>query len=114
MIKFRDLQNKVYSGKTCIRFEYALMVNDQYVIARFERQMKSEHAPNEWNMQIIFGRMRNKDSEVYNFGYVMPKTTVPLELVCATGLKYFQLHIKEEVQAKSNLDFMLGDILQGM
>lgn len=114
MIKFKDLQNRVYRGKTCVLFEYALMVDDQYVVARFERQMKTTSMPNEWNMQIIFGRMRNKDSEVYNFGYVMPKDNVPLELICATGLKYFQLHIKEEIQAKSNLDFELGEILQGM
>lgn len=114
MIKFKDLQNRVYSGKTCIRFEYGIMVDDQYVVARFEKQTKPTSIPNEWNMQIIFGRMRNKDSEVYNFGYVMPKDNVPLELICATGLKYFQLHIKEEIQAKSNLDFELGDILTGM
>ena len=44
----------------------------------------------------------------------MPKDNLPLELICATGLKYFQLYLKEEIQAKSNLDFELGDILTGM
>lgn len=114
MIKFKDLQNRVYSGKICIRFEYGMMFNEQYVYAQFTRQTSPMAQPNEWNMQIIFGRTRDKDSEVYNFGYVMPKDNVPLELICATGLKYFQLHIKEEIQAKSNLDFELGEILQGM
>ena len=111
MIKFKDLQNRVYSGKQCVRFEYAIMVGDQYVYAQFQRQ---QSGCTEWNMQIIFGRTRGKDSEVYNFGYVMPKDNIPLELICATGLKYFQLHLKEEIQVKSNLDFELGDILQGM
>ena len=114
MIKFKDLQNRVYSGKTCVRFEYGMMVNDQYVYAQFQKQVGQTAQPNEWNMQIIFGRTRDKDSEVYNFGYVMPKDGLPLELIAATGLRYFQLHIKEEIQAKSNLDFELGEILQGM
>lgn len=114
MIKFKDLQNKVYSGKTCIRFEYAIMIGEQYVYAKFEKQTGHMAQPNEWNMQIIFGRTRDKDSEVYNFGYVMPKDGIPLELIAATGLKYFQLQLKEEIQAKSNLDFQLGEILQGM
>lgn len=112
MIKLRDLKNRVYSGKDCIRFEYEIAANEgNSVIARFEKQ-KTGLA--EWNMQIIFCRTRDKDSEVYNFGYVMPREGLPLELIAATGLKYLQLYIKEEVQAKSNLDFVLGEILQGM
>lgn len=112
MIKFKDLQNRVYSGKTCVRFEYGMMVNDQYVYAQFQRQ--ASETGQHWNMQIIFGRTRDKDSEVYNFCYVMPREGLPLELIAATGLKYFQLHLKQEIQAKSNLDFELGEILQGM
>ena len=114
MIKFKDLQNKVYSGKQCIRFEYTIRLdneNKSHAIARFERQLTK---PTEWKMQIIFDRTRDKDSEVYNFGYIMPRDGLPLELIAATGLKYFQLYIKEEVQAKSNLDFELGNILQDM
>ena len=32
----------------------------------------------------------------------------------ATGLKYFQLYLKEEIQTKSGYDFALGEILRGM
>ncbi len=114
MIKLKDLQNRVYSGKTCVRFEYAILVGERLVYARFAKQPNKESQPNEWNMEIILGRTRDKDSEVYNFGYVMPRDGLPLELIAATGLKYFQLHIKNEVQEKSNMDFELGNILQGM
>lgn len=114
MLTLKNLENRVYSGKQCIRFEYIIKLNnenkDQF-IASFKRQLTN---PTEWTMQIVFDRTRDKDSEVYNFGYVMPRDGLPLELIAATGLKYFQLHIKEEVQAKSNLDFELGNILQGM
>ena len=111
MIKLKDLQNRIYSGKTCIRFKYEIQIDDKTSVEAMFKRMDN---PNEWNMQIVFNRTRDKDSEVYNFGYIMPKDGLPLELIAATGLKYFQLYIKEEIQAKSNIDFMLGDILQGM
>lgn len=115
MLKLKDLQNRVYSGKTCVRFEYAIMIDNKNIVyAKFTRQMDERAQDNEWTMQIVFNRTRDKDSEVYNFGYIMPRDGLPLELIAATGLKYFQLYIKEEVQAKSNLDFILGDVLQGM
>lgn len=122
MLKLKDLQNRVYSGKECIRFECEIPYKKNYTLtARFER-MKSipedtTHATYSgagWTLQIIISRTRDKDTEVYNFGYIMPRNGLPLELIAATGLKYFQLYIKEEVQAKSNLDFELGNILQGM
>lgn len=113
MIKFGELKNKVYRNKECVQFEYGIPLNEgkHVYYAKFNRQ---ENNSLEWNMQIIFGRTRDKDSEVYNFGYIMPREGLPLELIAATGLKYLQLHIKEEVQAKSNLDFTLGEILTGM
>ena len=111
MIILKDLKNRVYSDKICTRFEYELIANEKRVIAYFDRDVENKA---QWNMQIIFGRTRDKDSEVYNFGYVMPKDNLPLELIAATGLRYFQLHIKEEIQAKSNLDFVLAEIIRGM
>lgn len=112
MLKFKDLQNRVYSGKDCIRFECVVPIDkEHHVLATFHKVVNNQ---NEWNMQVIFDRTRDKDSEVYTFGYVMPKHGLPLELIAATGLKYFQLYLKEEVQAKSNMDFELGNILQGM
>lgn len=110
MLRFKDLQNKVYSGKTCIRFECTIQVDDETSIeAMFKRVNATQ-----WNMQVIFGRTNEKDSEVYNFGYIMPKEGLPLELIAATGLKFFQLYLKQEVQTKSNMDFVLGNVLNDM
>ena len=69
---------------------------------------------NEWRMRIVLDKTRDADSQVYTFGYIMPKSNLPLELIAATGLKYFQLYLKEEIQTKSEYDFMLGDVLKGM
>lgn len=112
MIRLKDLQNRVYSGRNCIRFEYEFNVDqDHKVIANFK---KTSLDANIWKMRIILDRTRDKDSEVYNFEYALPKGTTPLELIAAIGLKYFQLYIKEEVQLKSNMDFVLGEIVEGV
>lgn len=118
MITLKDLQNRVYRDKECVKFEYGIPTDEKgnCVYAQFYKLLgKHEYERvEEWSMQIVFNRTRDKDSEVYTFGYVMPRKGLPLELIAATGLKYFQLHLKEEVQAKSNMDFELGNILQGM
>ena len=112
MIRLKDLQNRVYRGKDCVRFEYEFNVEeDKSVIAVFKRAGGKSSL---WTMEIVLPRTRDKDSEVYNFMYELPKSNVSLELVTAIGLKYFQLHIKEEVQLKSNMDFILGEIVEGV
>ena len=112
MIRLSDLQNRVYSGKVCMRFDYELKVgNNKTAIAMFKRAVEDA---NMWTMQLVLERTRDKDSEVYGFTYVLPKANVSLELIAATGLKYLQLHIKEEVQMKSDLDFTLGMITDGV
>ena len=119
MILSRDLKNRIYSGKNCMKFEYDLVdesksKDDQSrncFVARFERSNEDE---NEWNMLIVLKRTRDADSQVYNFGYVMPKSNLPLELIAATGLKYFQLYLQQEVQTKMDYDFVLSDVLRGM
>lgn len=110
MIRLKDLQNRVYSGKQCISFEFPLKISDELaVVAKFTTDLYCQ-----WNMQVVLPRTRDKDSDVYNFSYLMPKSNLPLELIAATGLKYFQLYLKQEIQTKSDLDFMLGEITSGM
>ena len=112
MLILSDLKNRVYSDKQCTRFECNIMMDKdskQEIEAVFKKV-----ALTEWRMQILIDGTRDKDTEVYNFRYIMPRSNLPLELIAATGLKYFQLYIKEEIQLKSSLDFELGEILKGM
>lgn len=67
-----------------------------------------------WNMRVVLPRDRDADSNVYNFCYQMPRDGLPVELIAATGLKYYQLYLKEEIQRKSNFDFVLGELLRDM
>lgn len=112
MLTLKDLNNRVYSGKICSEFSYNLKdeKGNQKLKANFCRGKEE----NEWQMCIVLDRTRYADSQVYTFGYIMPKSNLPLELIAATGLKYFQLYLKEEIQTKSEYDFMLGDVLKGM
>ena len=112
MIHLKNLMNRVYSGTSCIRFEYEFEIDqNKTIVAVFKRL--SDNA-NTWKMSIVLDRTRDKDSEVYNFMYALPKENVTLELVAAIGLRYFQLHIKEEVQKKSEMDFIIGEIIEGV
>lgn len=118
MLRMKNLLNRVYDGKRCIRFEVQIPVSDNHFqLAMFENvpNVVGDHdGSNVWQMRVIIDRDRDKDSDVYKFGYIMPKSGLPLELIAATGLKYFQLYLKNEVQQKSNMDFVLGTMLEGM
>lgn len=112
MLKLKDLTNRKYVEKQCKAFEYELKgeKDARILVAKFEVGANE----NEWSMQIVLDRTRDADSQVYKFDYVMPRNNLPLELIAATGLKYFQLYLKEEVQSKINIDFALGEKLEGM
>lgn len=112
MLKLKDLTNRQYVEKQCKAFEYELKSEKgaRIMVAKFEVGTNE----NEWSMQIVLDRTRDADSQVYKFDYVMPRANLPLELIAATGLRFFQLYLKEEVQSKINIDFSLGEKLEGM
>lgn len=119
MIKLKELTNRVYEGKDCIRFEYQVVQKEKKLddesrecfTALYRRSRKD---PKAWRMRVILPRDRDCDSQVYTFDYILPKENVDLALITAIGLKYFQLKMKEEVQKKSNWDFLLGEIVKDM
>ena len=112
MLTLKDLDNRVYSGKICSEFSYIL--KDDKGRPKFRANFVRGQEENEWQMQIVLDRTRDADSQVYKFDYVMPRANLPLELIAATGLRFFQLYLKEEVQSKINIDFSLGEKLEGM
>lgn len=116
MLKRKDLNMHTHIGRQCVGFDYIIDLSDKGMLrAEFSAcDTIPNLQPKEWRMRIIFDRTRDADSQVYNFDYIMPRTGLPLELIAATGLRYFQLYIKEEVQFKSDLDFVLGNIVEGM
>lgn len=67
-----------------------------------------------WEMRIILDKVKGSESQVYRVQYQLPRDGLPMELIAATGLRYFQECLKEEIQAKSNYDFVLGELLRDM
>ena len=116
MIKQKDLNLSTFVGRRCIGFSYKLKSEAQEIELKFSNtDYVSENESNkEWLMQVVMGRTRDADSQVYNFGYIMPRNNLPLELIAATGMRYFQLYLKEEIERKINIDFALGSVLEGM
>ena len=111
MIKQSDLVNRFNIGGVCVDFDYILEIKKSRIRFRFSRD---KDKPLIWDMMVVIKRTRDADSQVYNFSYQLPKAKMDLTMVAAIGIKYFQLYLKEEVQLKSNLDFTLGEITNGM
>lgn len=113
MLNLKELKNRELVDKQTVKFQYDLPVDagGPEITAQFERNKEN---PLVWRMRIIFGRTRDTDSQVYNFEYQLPKAGMELVMIAVIGLKYFQLHIKEEIQMKSIIDINLGEVLGGM
>lgn len=116
MIKLKDLELRSYVDKKCTSFSYTLKddKNEEAFTAKFTNTDHMSDQPKGWIMLIVLDRTRDADSQVYRFNYQMPKANLPLELIAATGLKFFQLYLKEEIQSKAAMDFLLGERLEGM
>ena len=112
MLTQKDIECKEYKGKELIAFKY--VQRDRDGNKEWEAQYNRGEQPNEWNMTVVLGRTRDADSQVYHFGYIMPKSKLPIELVAATGLKYFQLYLKQELEQKIAIDFEIGEITDGV
>lgn len=117
MIKLKELINRIHKGKDCVGFEYRVIDNardkDDPERYCFEAKWRKTDIST-WVMTVVLPRDRDCDSQVYNFCYQMPRDGLELTLIAATGLKYYQLYLKQEIQRKSDFDFVLGDILKDM
>lgn len=113
MLTLKELENRMYLDKTCMYFTYNLRNEKKEVLQRFEFFRSAENE-SQWNMRVIIERTRDADSQVYNFNYIMPNSKASLCLICAVGLRYFDLYLKEEIQTKSDYDFLISDVIRGM
>lgn len=136
MITLKELINREYIGKNCVSFDYMLQVrrghfrplrcmfnrasvqgltDDQEVDENTEpREVSEDEATRTWLLSVSIPRADHADSHNYYIGYTMPKSDLPLELICATGLAYLQREFQREVQYKSLADFEIGQLIAGM
>lgn len=111
-MQLKELENRVYSGKQCIRFEYTIEGladggKQSFIFTRLDGSINS------WNARMIIDRTQYQDTQIYNISFDMPKANTTLELVCETGLTFFKMIISDEVQKKSELEFAIGEVVRG-
>ena len=112
------LQNLKHGGKKryCTGFECVITdgeeINQKFTFCR-TLDVNEEPTPN-WLLAVTVKPLQHKETENWYIYFVMPKAEMPLDLICATGLRYFQMYLKEDIQQKMNLDFLLGEATAGM
>lgn len=113
MLELKNLENRVYEGKNCVEFTYFLRDEKGNKLQRFSF-FRDEVDEKKWTMRVLIDRTGDADSQLYNFTYIIQSPKAPLNLVCAVGLKYFVLYLREEIQTKSDYDFLISDVIRGM
>lgn len=113
MLELKNLENRVYEGKTCVEFTYFLRDEKGNKLQRFTF-VRDEVNERQWTMRVLIDRTCDADSQLYNFTYIIQGAKAPLNLICAVGLKYFVLCLREEIQTKSDYDFLISDAIRGM
>lgn len=111
-MELKELTNRKYEDNDCIGFSYSVKeeTSDTEIEFKFTRKTKSRL----WNMEVNLPRTINADMQCYVFPYEMPRDNMQLTLICATGLAYFQMYLKNEISFKSMIDFELGEITRNM
>ena len=108
MISQKEL-NKIYRDKKCVAFDYVIDIEGKAIDIRFKKRESKQ-----WNVRIVLDKTDTRDSNVYEFDYILPKENMDIVMIASIGLRYFQMCLKEEIQTKMNLDFALGEITEGM
>lgn len=117
MIKLKDLINRQYKEKQPLAFDYELDLGKDDQAQPMVMQFHFTRSGTEdkvWMMEVKLPRTAVADSQCYYIGYEMPRSGLPLELICATGLRYFKLQMQQEVQLRTNIDFSIGSVTEGM
>lgn len=117
MIQLKELKKKEYLEKKCIHFVYGMKADKKTINAVFDKVF-NEYEENEdkdiWKMMILFERDKVSDSQIMEFVYAMPKKNMNLELIAATGLRYFYYYMKEVIDKRTELLFEVSNAIEGM
>lgn len=115
MITLKDLQHKEILNNETIKFDYRLEFETDskgktHIWFQFRKILNSES--NEWKLFVRLLPSQEKESQVYEFNYALPKQNVSLVLIASTGLRLFQMVLQEEMQNKHLIDFEISNLIQ--
>lgn len=114
MLTQDSLVNRQIKDKETIAFLYRLNYesDDEGQLTLPVHFTKMIHAEqNEWNVFIRINPTVEKESQIYEFNYVLPKRDMSLITVAATGLRLFQMVLQEEIQNKHLIEFEITDLI---
>jgi hypothetical protein len=110
-INQKELILREYEEKQCIAFVYILK-SEKEEKARF---MFKKQGPQRWKIIAFMpDRMTADFISTVQFVFETPKEKMPLEIIAAIGISLFQIQLKEQIQAYTNLDFDIGQTIKGM
>lgn len=115
-MELKDLKDRKYSGNDCVGFTYDIISEDDNIALTFEfcRNINDDQLRRRWHVFTRFFKTGVADTQCYYIEFELPKDNLPLTLICATGLKYFQLYLKDEILQKQTVDFIIGDLTRDM
>ena len=99
-----ELINKKHDkeSKTCIGFEYELLVDDGNSKTIFPVRF-TKVGDKTWTVEMVF------EHYAYRIMFDVPKNNMDLVMIAAFGLRNLQYVIRQEVERKSIIDFTIGD-----
>lgn len=109
MITAKDVILREYKDKECVAFAILLKTDKKHFAARYEKIDDKT-----WGFMItLVDYAKYAAPQVYAFKYSVPKNNMPLEMIAAIGLSYWQDGVMEEVQLKNELVFKIGEMVNG-
>ena len=115
-MELKDLENRVYEDKKCIRFDYVIKGEQptDNVLVTFNRVFMNgvENVKDTWHIRMILDKTQYTDTQVYDAEITIPMHDAPLVIVCGTGLHFIQSLLKEKIQNKSMLEFAIGEVVE--
>lgn len=109
MIKAKDVILREYKDKECVAFAILLKTDEKRFAARYEKIEDKT-----WGFIItLVDLVKYAAPQAYAFKYSVPKSNMPLEMIAAIGLSYWQNALLEEMQLKNELAFEIGELVEG-
>lgn len=111
-IKISELTNKRIVDKRIVQYDYPLIYSDN---EGFEQTLYMNFKMVEddvWRLFALFPPTQEKESQIYQFNYQMPKPNIDLSIVTATGLRLFQMVLQDEIQEKHLVEFQITNVIE--
>lgn len=111
-IKMSELANKRIVNKRVVQYDYPLTYSDS---EGFEQTLYMNFKmikDDEWRLFVLFAPTQEKESQIYQFNFRLPKPNIELSIVTATGLRLLQMVLQDEIQEKHLVEFQITNVIE--